>query len=646
MGIKQVIAPGDEIRIFDLTGAVEEENEYNYDGPVYCIACATPKGTEKLTRVKAATNKKDDNFTIPFGRPNFKKYGQSSIMAGILAQDGAEIIFKRLVAEDSLLANLSLFLKIIIEEKQLTNDEGFNLYIDSITGLQTTVAEGNTPLTTKIIKLMPTCKSYPNMKSIDEIVPVVRASYNETEMIFPIWTITDIGRGVSAKKIRISPDYHASKRLSAVRYNLEIIENSARIEYMNFYLNPSIISNNMSQDIETVVSNKSQQINAKFYEDYYDLFVAKLAELLGISDEDDIANLECQDLLFCKTKNGSANIENYEVYSTDEDYSNISSAFGLALDNGSNGAFGDSPLTAPEYKEQLLAFYNGDLTDDIYDIDNYKIDIFPDAGFDLDVKLAILELCEYRMSFAFLDMGTEYNTYRDILETAMIWNEEGLNSYFGELNHLWYKILDPYSKRHITVTNTLELCELAINHFENGRKNPFAGQLYSMKYKRIIPGTQNYIPINTRDEDKRQAFIDARINYAVLYKDVLYQETQVTLQTNVSEACNINNIFNVLQVVNKIREVCPQERYSYIDGEDLTDYNQTINDRVISKYKSGFKTLNLVYLQDEEAKANKQYYAAINASFYDFEQNEIYDIYITNDEDAVVSTTTTDVSTK
>lgn len=620
---KYVMASETEIKIIDKSAASGTEVGVEYTGPVYLVASASTKGEEEMIKISGARDKK--KFIKKFGVPSFNKYGQASITAGILVEDGAEVIFKRIVAEDSTLANLTAYVQIVPTETQKKNDEGFLLYTDANTGEETIVAEGNTPIMITTLKIKHTCKSFPNVKSLANLSSLVKSSLDEKNMIYPIYSICDVGRGKSDKKIKITPDYNSSKRLTSTRYNIEVLENSSVLETLNFYMDHDIIENDESQSIKSVITNYSEQVRCDMYETYLELFCNKLAALTDQEPNYFINN----DILFLKTKDGKQNLNGVELYTDAEDFSNISYTFGLSLDNGSNGAFGDCPANTEEYTNQIKKFYNGEITTDIYDIDNYMIDIIPDCNYPIEVKKAILELVKFRLDpYCFFDLGTEYNTYSDIILTTQQFMNDGLTDSMGEINHLYYDIIDPFTKKQITVTNTLELCEMAINHFNNGRGCPFGGQLYKMKYKRWIKGTENFIPMNTPSIKQRQVFIDNRINYAVKYNDQLYQESQVTSQIDASEASYINNIFNLQQVIKRIRSICPASRYSFIGEADLDSYNNEIENRVLSKYRSGFKLLELVYLQDPSAIQNKVYYAALNVEFKDFELKEKFLIYL------------------
>lgn len=625
MGNKvKIVTPETKISIIDNSAVKSIDTTVPYDGPVFLIAAASAKGPEDMTVIEPS--EKGELFFKKYGRkPSFVKYGQELLTAGILSEQGAKIIFKRMVAEDSTLANLVIYVQIIEVKTQRTNDDGYLLYTDSISGEETVIAEGNEALMDVSYKLKYTGKSFKNVKNIKELSTIVKATLDEKLMVYPLFLITDNGRGASVKRIRISSDYVSSKRISYMKYNLEIIENSESIETLTFTSNPDIEEYNENMSIKTVITQYSEQIKCELFESYWEMMAEKLSELTGL-DFDYLMNV---DLFNCKTRTGEK-LEKISI-DTSTGYINLSYAFGLKLDNGSNGSFGPYPINTEEYKDELVKFFTGKLTTDIYDIDNFKIDLIPDSAYPIEVKKVITSLCEFRIDpFYLRDMCIGDSNYTDILSEGANYLENDLSSMFSATYALYYDIIDPYSKKQITVTSILELCERAITHFKNGRSCPFAGLKFNMVFKRCIPGTESFRPINLPDVAQRDNFIDNRINYAVKYDEVLVQDTQITSYNEVTEASYISNIFNLQNVIKEIRTLCPATRYSFIEEEDLESYQDTINDRIISKHKSEFDVLELIYLQDKTAKQNKVFLAALNVEFKDFDMQEQFKIYLTN----------------
>jgi len=625
MAKAKIVTPESKISIKDNSASKTIETTVAYDGPVFLIAAPSSKGIEDMQVIEPSTE--GITFFNKYGKkPSFVKYGQELLTAAILAQKEAKIIFKRIVAPNSTLANIVIYGQIITSQVQKTNTDGYSLFVDTLTGEETIISEGNKPLMDTIVKLKYTGKSFSNIKNIKELSTIVKSTLDEENKIYPLFVIVDNGRGESLKRIRISSDYTVSKRLSYMKYSLEVIESSEVLETLNFTSNADIEEYEKNMSIKTVITQYSEQIKCDLFESYWEMMAEELSKLTGL----DFEYLMNVDLFNCKDRTGVP----LTGLSLDKStgYANLSYAFGLTLDNGTNGSFGSFPINTDSYKDELVKFFTGQLTTDIYDIDNFKIDLIPDAAYPLPVKKAITNLVSFRLDpFYFRDMGILDNTnYSDIIGEGETYLSNDQNTMFSATYPLYYDIIDPFSKKQITVTSVLELCENALVHFKNSRSCPFAGLKFGIKFPRCILGTENFRPINLPEVKQRDNFIDIRLNYAVKYDEVLVQDTEITSYDDITEASYISNIFNLQKVIKDIRTLCPSTRYTFIEEKDLEDYQETIENRVLSKNRANFVKLELVYLQDATAKQNKVFLAALNVEFKDFVAQEQFQIYLTN----------------
>jgi len=621
----QIVTPESQFTIVDNSAITTSTTTVTYNGPVFLIASAAPKGPEEMTVVPAST--KGIKFFTKYGiKPSFAKYGQALLTAGILAQDEAKLIFKRIVAADATLANLVIYAQITSSSTQKTNSDGYLVYTDSA-GNETIIADGNTAVMEKKYKVKYTGKSFSDVTSIKGLSTLVKSTLDETNMIYPLFVITDNGRGISNKKIRICSNSTASKKLSYMKYYLEVIENSTILETLNFTSNPDISEYEKNMSIQTVISQYSDQIKCELFESYWELMSEKLSTLQSNYTYDELMNL---DLFNCKDRTGVSLTDISLDNSTG--YANLSYTYGLSLDNGSNGSFGTYPINSDDYANELVNFFNGNLTTDIYDIDNFKIDIIPDANYPISVKKAITSLCDVRIDPYFLrDMCILDTTYSDIISNGEDFLENSNNSMYSGTYPLFYDIIDPFSNKQITVTSILELCELLIPHFVNGRSRPFAGSMYGIKFSRWIEGTENFRPINLPDVKQKDNFIEYRLNYATKYDEGNFiQDTQITSQIDYTQATFMNNILLIQKVIKDIRTVAPSIRYSFLDKADLADYQDTVTTKVLNKVSSLFDLIELVYIEDTTAKQNKIYQAALNVVFKDFVQQEQFTIYLNN----------------
>lgn len=596
--------------------------------PFFLQGFTSVKGTEDYF----LANK--DNWKLMYGDDlNYAKYGQPLLQAYSIVQNGGVVLCKRAVADDATLANLCITANIEVKSVQETDAEGNLLYIDASTGEKTNVASNNAPSMIDEITTYYTATSYENIKNINDLIDKFEAVYAENtdtkKYTFPLICITDIGRGESIKRVRIAPNYNSSKITGYMKYDIETIENSSKIETLSFTGNPDIIESKSNRALDVVVNANSNQIKAHLYEDYYALFISALSKITGISEN----TLKISDVLFGKTiKQADLGI-NVDI--TTEGHCNLSYSFGLTLNNGTNGVLGAAPIKSEKYDEEMARVFTGDDKiagcDIIYDLDNYQLDLIVDAGYGTKTKRAIENLVGFRKDVLYLrDLGYEMNTLEAIEEAVS--SEEMLKSPYCATYYLSYKIYHPTTKKPIKVTQTYEMALLAIDHFKEGRAKPFAGEQYGMVLTRVIKGTESYLPRVTAKIDDRETLNSLRVNYCRYYDSNLVVDTQITSQEAFTQLTNINNVLAIQQVGKAVRKRCPKSRYSYIDNDnDLRTFESIINAE-LNKYSQNFKKLKLKYLQDESMIERQVFYAAIGFVCKKFEQQEYFDLYVMNED--------------
>lgn len=324
------------------------------------------------------------------------------------------------------------------------------------------------------------------------------------------------------------------------------------------------------------------------------------------------------------------------------------------------------------YQNQYRKFFDGQFDRDIFNLDVWFPNCVFDANYDKKVKLAIQKLAAYRGDFfVYLDLNTDVKAYEDVERLINVIDddnefppdEEATNFYIHDRNcavtSIYGDIRDPYSNKQITVTATYALSRLMVKHFINGVGRPFAGQGYGIIFTDFIEGTVNYIPkiypssaMTSRsyigdtypsdDEtivNEKQQMTDLKVNYGSYYNGVFTIDTEFTLNPKDSDFSYINNIMLVHQVMQAIRKACPASRYKFIDNNDLSTYQRSVEE-VLKVFRSKFAALRFKYVQDENSVANKIYYAAIEVVFRPFAQAEIFTITALN-----YSTLSSDVTT-
>ena len=79
----------------------------------------------------------------------------------------------------------------------------------------------------------------------------------------------------------------------------------------------------------------------------------------------------------------------------------------------------------------------------------------------------------------------------------------------------------------------------------------------------------------------------------------------------------------------EVRSACPKNRFKFTSGNDFTEYATEVS-KVLDAFKNNFDSLKFVYLEDTAKEAQKIYYAAIEFTFNNWAQSEIFDLYALN----------------
>lgn len=532
----------------------------------------------------------------------------------------------------------------------VTNGDGTN---------QTTETEPDNPdaitaTVTYSFKSAVGCKNIQEIKAaIDQAIQDDRDIAGEDAKIFPLWIIYDIGRGTSKKRFRITANHQLSKtQANYFMYDIDVIESNHSFDSIHFVLDPTVTSNDSNISLQYQVNNYSTQIRGYQYNDDILDFMDIMIAATGLSEADAIG---C-DLLFGTNKKGQsiAGINVDTVGGVD-----LTIATGQLLQNGDNGFFGEAPWGHEQYGPLVAKAFAGYVIDEvtgeasiltqsdevydtrIYDVDRYKIDMVFDANYPTIVKRAIEQLVSFREDFMYMrDLGTECNTI-DLIELA---DFDNLKSRFCASYCTYYDIIDPYSRKQITVTMTYSLAKIMVQNLNNGRNLPIAGILYNYIITDAIRNTVAFTPAICPGLNQKEGLYDLRINYATYIDDDLVVESLYTSQERYTQCSFANNVIAVQEVIKRIRTRCPAIRYSFIDGDDLSEYKAKVEE-IIAPYRPNFKTLALEYMQDAYYTENKIFYATLVVQFRDFVQTEYFKVVALGSNVSYTSATSSTSST-
>ena len=590
--------------------------------PLMLTAAAFDRGPEKITKVYG-----EDFYKLYGYYIDFDKYGQAAIQAANAIDNGAELMIKRVVANDATLANIVIVARVSTDRVQKTDSNGNPLYIDPTTQQETTdPGTGNDAVMINIAKIKYELVTVTGKKTLAEIVEEARKSFVEDEegqeFTYPLWVVVDNGRGLSTKRFGVEPQYAISKNNNYMLYRFKYLgSEDLDAEQQYFALPPGVIYIQQSMDIG-MASTNMLQCQCQSIEDAVDAFYNKVSEISGLALE----TLWKTDLLFCKDAKGDA----VQGLSLDESSTDLSVNMGFGLESGSNGEFGDCPIETDAYEQALLEFYNGTYDSDIFNLDRYKPDVCMDANYPFSVKNAIYELAKFRKDFFYFgDLGLDVNTFLTAMNKIYEMPRDKFTAWYGQS----YQIINPFTKRRIDVTITYSLTRCIIEHLNIRRHTAYCGILYGWTIPEAIEGTINFTPKITPTENQKTLLDDVRLNYASILNDVLTVETEYTSQEELTQLSFINNVIAIQKIVKDVRDNCPAFRYSFISTDDLASYKKSVT-RIINKYTEWFESLEFVYVQDDIMKANKIFEASLKVKHKDFVQSEILNIYTLGTETA------------
>ena len=609
---------------------------------LYMQPYTSDKGTEDWELLTSL-----EDFTSTKGSMSFKKHGQAQLTVAQALRTGAYVLGKRLVSDDATLANttvLAHLVKSTVDSKDITF-----VYLYT--------------------------KSGKDCKTFEEACEVGYGEFDaEAESIvdIPLLTVTPMGRGESLMYFRLTPEYapYRSKNSTEyAKYSFEVIENNEVLESISVSMNPEIIFDGVSQSVNTKVKSLSKHVRVKMYEDGIYALVKELAKTTG----EDVPAME---LINCDFINGYDRkginlIDGVVTAATNE--SSVSSLWtankpsditvydlangaensdgvGIPLSNGSFGTLGNNPMgseaSKAELKKLLLDVFgaNNDVTDEgdiqypssfnsiIYDLDAYKVDCIFDCAWPVEVKQAIVNLINFRGDMVFLsDLGTENVTSLAGISEAVEKSNVDSTSYetyyssYESKYHNYFKIIDPFSKKEITVTMPYLLIDKMTTHIAKGINHPFAGMANNLVFDNIIENSINFLPVEIPGIDQKQELVNMNVNYLSLYDGVPVMETMYVNQNEHSQLSYLHNIMAIQEIIKVIRTRCPRTRYTFLDGNDLEKYISDVQS-IVKEYSSNFKSISCEYMADDKYEQNNIFYAVLKVQFKNFIQEEYFKI--------------------
>lgn len=580
--------------------------------PVFMAVFSSDKGPETLTDLIA-----DDFFKLYGKTADFFKYGQPLMQAHTILNAGARILGYRLCAEDATLANVVICATVT---EDFEGEDG-----SSSTSPDGSLGEGEVdPFANPFASIKYSAVTVEGAKTFAEILEQVN-TMNLGDAI-PLFVIADNGRGKSVKKIKITTDYSASKGLTYAMYVLTELENNVENEYTKFSINADAkFSTKGVARSMNLIEGSSVQLKTQSLTENIKRFLKQISDITGYSE----AELLDNDVLFGCTRRGVA-LKNIKI---DKTGLNLSSTYGIELQSGTNGAFGDAPFPGETctdaWAERAAAYFNGDIIDDIWDRDLYKIDFICDANYPDIVKDKIGYFAHWRKDcYYFRDLGLDVWTYDDIYNkvTPDEWRK---SPFMGDYLST-YEMIDPNSRKQIRVTMVHGLAPLLVPYYATNLAAPIAGEFNNMVITEAIEGTLNFAPKITPKVNQKEDLEDLRVNYCSIQRNPSRLVVQALYTSHSKHGGPLEKASNVIitqMAVKAIRAYTPKIRFQLFDGYDFSAYKQLIDDNVLSNFKKYFSSVELIYEQDDDESEEGIFSASIECYYKKYVKSEIFDVF-------------------
>lgn len=445
---------------------------------------------------------------------------------------------------------------------------------------------------------------------------------NEDSYVLPLFVITDKGRGLSNKRIRIIPDYTTSKYRSFFRYKLEIIESGKVIGSHIFSFDPEYIESSTNRSIETQTLD-SVHINVKVLDEYYDEFFKVVEEFSGLNREyinKKIAITEGKDI-------SGKLIPEINVSGV-----NLKHTFGIRLCGGNCGKFGNNNLSVlenEEYNELLKDFYSGDLDDTVWRRDEIFFNLIIDADFPHEVKKSIQYLCEKREDVScLLDMTTKISEFNDYIVEIDRYNKHFVNNVYYQYG----QIKNKFNKKKITTTIPMLIGKRLKQHFLSGRSKPMAGKSFGFAFSELIPNSINHTPKQTPKIDEKSILVDKNINYGSILNGVFTLETNYTTQEEHTQLSYSSNVLSIQHLIQDLRRAAPEVRYRTFTDKDL-QMQKDKYDSVCNRHLNNFDYCKFNYVGSDEDELLKTFRGQIVVVCKDYTIKEVFDIFVVHKND-------------
>ncbi len=609
--------PHDTLKVKDNT-TVKSTSNVN-TGSTLFMGYVSNKGED--SKIKTWTNY--EAFIAEHGEPDESVTGQSLYYAANWLEDGGVLKGIRLTAKDAVVANSILLQDISIMEVQKTNEAGDPIYVD-LSGNETTISTGNTPLMVKKATIKNRIETFENPTTVKKnIKALVRSKYKSDpttgEYTFPLMLMMCNGRGTYGNKYRyrITPNVARDKNTAYRNHYLEIMINENGLEdisnspiNVSFYPNARS-STKRSEYITDAVTRYDYPVSIYTAEEYWSEIVALIKPIIEQTqtiDEKAIDIISYYD----------PSLSRYKNVVMANDSIDLTSLEGFSLKNGSDGNFALSNKDRVDViNERFEDLYNGEIDPAINDKKEHKFQLAIDASMPLEVKKAMVTWQAKRGDFQLvLDAGIMYTLSN--LKSYFI-NDMSPDSRDIIINGHSFDVDDPYTGKVMTVSQNY-LYTLYYPSFvkKNGTHTPFAG--LDIPLNDVIK-EGSLTPVITEDIDKSELY-KLRCNYIEKDNDTYMMATNVTSQLIDSELSYFNNVTVLHEMIKDIQSLSAVFKFKRMsDDEDYKTLNK-LADNKVDKYRDvKCKMVEVSVNPSDNDPLGKTVKTILRTGFYEYNLN-------------------------
>ena len=543
------------------------------------------------------------NAEREFGLKNFRRHGQPYYQFLNTLEAGGWAIGMRLTADDAAYSNVVVIAKVKADDSQ-----------------------------SKIHVKLAT-KSLASLKSLGTVEAQLTVedgsdSYKE----FPLFVVVSKGRGVYGNNFSFRMTINELENsISDYRnYSFEVLTwdkgSSTVSESIVSCLHADARSNGLSTYIENVIDKYNDDVKVFVNEDAIEALHIK-----PVTDKIPGATPEKTELLVKHTV--EAKRPSYVVYEDDTTPIDLTNANGIALKEGSDGAWAGKKFgfsgdgVYPSLDQKFIDFYTGKIDSNIFNVLKVGPSYILDANFPMSVKNAMVALINNRIDIhAHFDANIQATAQKfadwEKTFTCSNWN--------ATLHSQHMKVIDTASDKEITVTTPYVLSYKLPEHYLNwGSHVPMAGQ----EKGRVTGVIENTIFPRVNTIQDKDIIYKARGNYIEEGEGFNLFGTQLTRYLYKSKIMHTHNAYMLSEMSRLILKLVRLYRFEFTEPEDLARFIRMGNETLAS-YKDKVNFLEYLVTQTPYQKTRGILKDTLRVRFKDIvTHNQVEIVILGNDSE-------------